>query len=76
MQRESTDKVILVTVGLPASGKSYLSQKVSRYINWLGYEAEVFSVQDYRRKNIAGVNADFLNPYNKVSTEIRTKCFE
>ena len=32
-------KTVIVTVGLPARGKTFLCKKLNRYINWLGYEA-------------------------------------
>lgn len=37
-------------VGLPARGKTYISQKVTRYLNWLGISTRVFNVGDYRRR--------------------------
>ncbi|KFY80758.1 hypothetical protein V499_00412 [Pseudogymnoascus sp. VKM F-103] len=36
-------------VGLPARGKSYIVRKLSRYLNWLQYEARVFNVGERRR---------------------------
>lgn len=36
-------------VGLPARGKTYISQKVVRYLNWLGVPARTFNVGEYRR---------------------------
>lgn len=38
-------------VGLPARGKTYIAQKASRYLNWLGILTRVFNVGDYRRKS-------------------------
>lgn len=40
----------LVTVGLPARGKTYIAQKVKRYLNWLGIPTRVFNVGEYRRR--------------------------
>jgi hypothetical protein len=72
LRQDCGEKIVLSTVGLPASGKTYLCQKINRYINWLGYEADVFSIQNYRRKNVkVDPTADFFNPYNKHSCEIR-----
>ena len=33
----SLDPIVLVLVGLPARGKTYISHKVFRYLSWLGY---------------------------------------
>lgn len=48
-------KLACVLVGLPARGKTYISQKVARYLRWLGIKTKVYDVGDYRR-NIAGVS--------------------
>jgi predicted kinase len=39
-------------VGLPARGKTYISRKVCRYLNWLQYQCKVFNVENYRRQKI------------------------
>lgn len=39
-----------MTVGLPARGKTYIAQKVKRYLSWLGIPTRVFNVGDYRRR--------------------------
>lgn len=72
LQVSKDQKIVLVTVGLPATGKTYLCNKISRYVNWLGFEAEVFSIGSYRRKLFGvEVNADFYDPFNKESFLIR-----
>ncbi|BGP22653.1 Fructose-2,6-bisphosphatase [Rhodotorula toruloides] len=43
----SEAKIVVAMVGLPARGKSYLSNKLQRYLLWLEYE--VFNVGQYRR---------------------------
>ncbi|KAJ7795280.1 histidine phosphatase superfamily, partial [Mycena leptocephala] len=40
----SDNKLVLVMVGLPARGKSYLSNKIMNYLKWLQYNVKVFSV--------------------------------
>ncbi|ODQ83226.1 hypothetical protein BABINDRAFT_170204 [Babjeviella inositovora NRRL Y-12698] len=37
-------------VGLPARGKSYLTNKLTRYLNWLQHDTRVFNVGNTRRK--------------------------
>jgi hypothetical protein len=36
-------------VGLPGSGKSYMSKKVARYFQWLGFKSKIFNVGNYIR---------------------------
>ncbi|KAL1412751.1 Fructose-2,6-bisphosphatase [Vanrija albida] len=45
----SEAKIVVAMVGLPARGKSYLSNKVMRYLRWLEYNVEVFNVGQLRR---------------------------
>jgi 6-phosphofructo-2-kinase/fructose-2,6-biphosphatase 2 len=45
----SEAKIILAMVGLPARGKSYLSNKLMRYLKWLEYDVKVFNVGQLRR---------------------------
>merc|ERR1719300_1816007 len=40
---------VIAMVGLPARGKTYISKKMTRYLNWIGMETKVFNLGDYRR---------------------------
>ncbi len=62
----------LVLVGLPARGKSFIAQKVSRYLSWLGVEAAVFNVGEYRR-HLAGAQQphSFFDIHNTEANRIR-----
>jgi 6-phosphofructo-2-kinase len=42
-------KLLIIMVGLPARGKSYIARKLARYLNWLQYESRVFNVGERRR---------------------------
>lgn len=98
-------KLVIVMVGLPARGKSYITNKLTRYLNWLQHDCRVFNVGNTRRmdkKNVLGPasrplpdtntplphagsspevkplsptshSADFFNPKNSSSTELREK---
>ncbi|KAI0393307.1 bifunctional 6-phosphofructo-2-kinase/fructose-2,6-bisphosphate 2-phosphatase [Xylariaceae sp. FL0594] len=46
---EAGSKLVIVMVGLPASGKSYIAKKLCRYLNWLQHRTQVFNVGDRRR---------------------------
>jgi len=43
-------KLVCVTVGLPARGKTFIAQKIKRYMRWLGLRTRVFNVGEYRRR--------------------------
>lgn len=64
--RQPDEKLVVIMVGLPARGKTYISQKVTRYLNWLGITTRVFNVGDYRRK-ICGAEQphDFFDVHNR-----------
>ncbi|KAF2428087.1 bifunctional 6-phosphofructo-2-kinase/fructose-2,6-bisphosphate 2-phosphatase [Tothia fuscella] len=48
-QRDVGSKLVIVMVGLPARGKSYITKKVARYLNWLQHDARIFNVGEKRR---------------------------
>ena len=39
-------------VGLPARGKSFISRKISRFLQWRGLQVEIFNVGKYCREPI------------------------
>ena len=54
-------KLIIVFVGLPASGKSYTSNHLKQYLTWLGFKIDIFNCGNYRRKlSKSKQDADFL----------------
>lgn len=65
-------KVVLVMVGLPARGKTYIARKIARYLSWLGYKTRTFNVGEYRRA-IAGARqpSSFFDPENESNRELR-----
>ncbi|CDK28851.1 unnamed protein product [Kuraishia capsulata CBS 1993] len=44
-------KLIIVCVGLPARGKSYITKKLQKYLNWMQYETKIFNVGNTRRQS-------------------------
>jgi len=48
-ERDVAAKLVIVMVGLPARGKSYIVKKVARYLNWLQHPTRIFNVGDRRR---------------------------
>lgn len=68
------DKVVLVMVGLPARGKSFLAGKIGRYLRWLGHDARVFNVGNYRRERVGQQKpASFFDPANREGHEARQR---
>ncbi len=44
-------KTLIVMVGLPARGKSFLSAKLVTFFNWSGVPAKIFNAGERRRDN-------------------------
>ncbi|KAJ7485299.1 6-phosphofructo-2-kinase-domain-containing protein [Mycena latifolia] len=47
-------KILILTVGLPARGKTHISRALERYLRWMGVKTQVVSLGDYRRKKLGG----------------------
>lgn len=59
-------------VGLPARGKSFISQKIVRYLSWLSIKAKSFNVSNYRRqRNIVNPSSEFFDCRNEEALKIR-----
>jgi len=82
----SESKIVLAMVGLPARGKSYLSNKLKIYLEWLEYDVKVFNVGQLRRTRAkqkaqrSGIQEDHTASYfshnNEKATEVRNKLAE
>ncbi|KAI8071279.1 6-phosphofructo-2-kinase-domain-containing protein [Gongronella butleri] len=73
-ERQLETKLVIVMVGLPARGKSYIVKKLRRYLNWLQYETKVFNVGNTRRVHKeANVDQDakFFDPDNQEMKKVR-----
>ncbi len=53
-QRDIGSKLVIVMVGLPARGKSYVTRKIARYLNWLQHDTRIFNVGERRRVAAGG----------------------
>uniref|UniRef100_A0AAX7TRG3 6-phosphofructo-2-kinase domain-containing protein n=1 Tax=Astatotilapia calliptera TaxID=8154 RepID=A0AAX7TRG3_ASTCA len=66
---------LIVTVGLPARGKTYISKKLTRYLNWIGVPTREFNVGQYRREFVKIYKSfEFFRPDNEEGLKIRRKC--
>ena len=68
----SNKKLIIIMVGLPARGKSYISNNLAKYLNWMGLKTKVFNSGNSRRSNLEGIQtSDFFDPNNKACATIK-----
>ncbi|KAI1184590.1 6-phosphofructo-2-kinase-domain-containing protein [Nemania serpens] len=76
----ASSKLVIVMVGLPATGKSYVAKKLSRYLNWLQHKTQVFNVGDRRREAAAATaaaaasstsDATFFDPTSSANVSLR-----
>lgn len=71
----ASDKLVIILVGLPGTGKTHMAKRICRYISFfLDIPAQIFNVGDYRRK-ICGAKlpASFYDPENLEGMEQRSK---
>ena len=71
----TSDNLAIIMVGLPATGKSFTSRNLSRYLRWLGIETYTFSAAKYRQEMLHGqqIRAEFFDASNKECLVKRTK---
>lgn len=48
-ERDVAAKLVIVMVGLPARGKSYITKKLQRYLSWQQHDSRIFNVGNRRR---------------------------
>ncbi|XP_037267413.1 6-phosphofructo-2-kinase/fructose-2,6-bisphosphatase 1 isoform X2 [Falco rusticolus] len=66
---------MVIMVGLPARGKTYMSRKLTRYLNWIGTPTRVFNVGQYRREAVQSYkNYEFFRHDNQEAMQIRRHC--
>uniref|UniRef100_A0A6Q2ZJZ3 6-phosphofructo-2-kinase/fructose-2,6-bisphosphatase 2 n=1 Tax=Esox lucius TaxID=8010 RepID=A0A6Q2ZJZ3_ESOLU len=66
---------VIVMIGLPARGKTYMSKKLTRYLNWIGVPTKVFNLGVYRREAVKAYKSyDFFRHDNEEAMKIRKQC--
>ncbi|KAK7724096.1 6-phosphofructo-2-kinase [Diaporthe eres] len=48
-ERDVAAKLVIIMVGLPARGKSYITKKIQRYLSWQQHDTKIFNVGNRRR---------------------------
>ena len=46
----NSERLLIVLVGLPARGKSFIARKLLNYLTWRGNKCQIFNVGKYRRQ--------------------------
>ena len=69
---------LVVLVGLPARGKTFIASRLTRYLNWIGLETRIFNVGTYRRQMSTDEDqtAEFFDPSNEQNNEKRDRFCE
>eukprot|EP00242_Pyramimonas_sp_CCMP2087_P016743 CAMPEP_0198208402 /NCGR_PEP_ID=MMETSP1445-20131203/11776_1 /TAXON_ID=36898 /ORGANISM="Pyramimonas sp., Strain CCMP2087" /LENGTH=509 /DNA_ID=CAMNT_0043881787 /DNA_START=584 /DNA_END=2113 /DNA_ORIENTATION=+ len=67
--------LVVVMVGLPARGKSYIARKLNLYLTWIGVRVKVFNVGDHRRDSLGADSsrAEFFSVDNPAAADFRDK---
>ncbi|OAF67916.1 hypothetical protein A3Q56_04345 [Intoshia linei] len=68
---EDIKKYVIVMVGLPARGKSYISYRLSRHLNWIGINTKIFNLGTYRRNHVKIKDSSFFDNSNPEYVKIR-----
>jgi len=75
---DAQTSTIIVLVGLPARGKTFIASRLTRYLNWIGYETKIFNAGMYRRKlckdmDVKQHDYNFFDPDNKEGVALRNQ---
>lgn len=78
------ERLLIVLVGLPARGKSFIARKLLNYMLWRGNQCKIFNVGKYRRQladhesssNANACNADFFDESNQQAAKLRQQAAE
>jgi 6-phosphofructo-2-kinase / fructose-2,6-biphosphatase 3 len=68
-------KLVIVMVGTPGVGKTYIARKICRYLCWLDVPTRVFNVGEFRRSRVgAQMPHTFYDPANEEGRKARLHC--
>jgi len=70
----ASDKLIIIMVGLPATGKTHIAKRICRFLSFFhDIPSQIFNVGDYRRQLFgAKMPANFYDPSNAEGLASRT----
>mmetsp|Transcript_22992 Transcript_22992/g.48587 ORF Transcript_22992/g.48587 Transcript_22992/m.48587 type:complete len:630 (-) Transcript_22992:144-2033(-) len=71
---KKNERLVLVLVGLPGRGKSFIARKLQNFLTWRGSDCKVFNVGKYRRHAAEGAcDANFFDTRNSAASNLREK---
>mmetsp|Transcript_13031 Transcript_13031/g.30419 ORF Transcript_13031/g.30419 Transcript_13031/m.30419 type:complete len:604 (+) Transcript_13031:266-2077(+) len=74
---KNSTRLVIVLVGLPARGKSFVARKLLSFVEWHGSHCKIFNVGRYRRKASGGAcDANFFAADNKGAAALREEVAE
>lgn len=74
VKKADRQKLVIILVGLPARGKTFLCNKLMCYFNWLGHPTKHFNVGQYRRSQATNgevQDSAFFDPSNPKGNAAR-----
>lgn len=83
----NSERLVIVLVGLPARGKSFISRKLHTFLNWGEHKCKIFNVGRYRRQAVEGdqpqqnsnnnqCDASFFDSKNEEAAKLRERVAE
>eukprot|EP00753_Platysulcus_tardus_P021740 PLAT9104.1.p1 GENE.PLAT9104.1~~PLAT9104.1.p1 ORF type:complete len:353 (-),score=105.25 PLAT9104.1:21-1079(-) len=64
-------RLVIVMVGLPHMGKTFVARKLAHHLRWMGHSTEIFNVGATRRALFGKRLSDFFDPEDAASTALR-----
>ncbi|KAF0686634.1 Aste57867_21581 [Aphanomyces stellatus] len=75
--QQRNGKLLIVLVGLPGRGKTFIGHILARHLTWMGHATSVFNVSEYRRDMVgAEKKHNFWDPDNTSDSQLREKIGE
>lgn len=67
-------RLVIVLVGLPGRGKSFVARKLQYFLTWLGLDCKIFNVGKYRREAAAQLAFETAKSGTKSERDVAGSC--